>query len=84
MVEDIASLLLGWLTISYIICINLVPKMLRYLDKKTVLAMGLLFSCVGDLIIAPLNFFPNKWYMAMIGLPFIGVANAFCVLPAIP
>lgn len=84
MVEDIASLLLGWLTISYIICINLVPKLLLCLDKKTVLAIGLLFSCVGDLIIAPLNIFPNKWYMAMIGLPFIGVANAFCVLPSIP
>jgi len=28
MEEDVASLLLGWLTISYIICINIVPKLL--------------------------------------------------------
>ncbi|CAD8147875.1 unnamed protein product [Paramecium octaurelia] len=84
MEEDVASLLLGWLTISYIICINIVPKLLQCIDKKVILTFGLFCSCIGDLIIAPLGIFPNKWFMTMIGLPFIGVANAFCVLPAIP
>lgn len=82
--EDTASLMLGWLTISYILFINVVPLICKVVDKKVVLTFGLMFSAFGDLIIAPLGFFPNEWYMAFIGLPLIGVANALCVLPAIP
>lgn len=82
--KDTSSLFLGWLTISYILFINVVPHICKVVDKKIVLTVGLLASAFGDLIIAPINIFPNKWYMPFIGMPLIGVANALCVLPSIP
>lgn len=82
--KDESSLLLGWLTVSYIVFINVVPLICRYIDKKIVLTFGLMFSAFGDLIIAPVGVLPNNWYTVFVGLPLIGVANALCVLPAIP
>ena len=46
--------------------------------------MGAIFATIGDLVIAPINGLPNKWWMVLVALPIIGSANAFCVLPAIP
>lgn len=54
------------------------------LDKKIIIFMGAIFATIGDLLIAPLNGLPNKWWMVLVALPTIGIANAFCVLPAIP
>lgn len=33
---------------------------------------------------APVYFIPNEWWVVLIALPIIGVANSMCVLPAIP
>lgn len=82
--EGTSSLLMGTLTISYVFFINIVPKLVKKFGKRGVLTAGIIISAIGDLIIAPVMFLPQKWWMVLIGLPVIGVANALCVLPAIP
>lgn len=82
--EGEASLMLGSMTIVYVVFINFIPMLCRHLDKKLILTMGILISGMGDLIMAPLNVIPNEWWTVLIALPIIGIANAMCVLPSIP
>ncbi len=84
MKEYKSSFVLGSLTVAYVLSILFVPFLCRVMDKKLILTIGCLLSAVGDLIIAPLSFLPNKWWIVAAGLPVIGVANSLCVLPSIP
>lgn len=68
----------------YVICINFIPTLCRKFDKKLILTVGILLSALGDIIIAPNNGLPNRWWIMLVGLPVIGVASAMCILPAIP
>jgi len=77
-------LLLGSLTIAYILSILFVPSLCKILNKSYVIVIGSIIACIGDLIIAPVQFIPNQWWIVLIGLPLIGVANSLCVLPSIP
>lgn len=81
--EDQSTPILGMLTVSYVIFVNFVPKLIKVFDKKAIIVVGLLGSSLGALVIAPL-FLPNRWWVMLIGLPLMGFANAMCVLPAIP
>lgn len=82
--EGNASLILGSWVIVYVISINFVPALCRRFDKKIIMSIGIILSAIGDLIIAPIPVLPNQWWVVLVGLPIIGVANAMCVLPAIP
>jgi MFS family permease len=82
--EYLASLVLGSCTVSYVISILFVPALSRVFDKKIIICMGCVLAVLGDLVIAPLPFIPNEWWIVLVGLPLIGVANAMCVLPCIP
>jgi MFS family permease len=82
--ETQSSLLLGSSTIAYIVFIHFVPALLKKFNKRLILTIGILLSALGDFIIAPVQIFPNNWWMVLVGLPIIGVANALCVLPSIP
>lgn len=84
MSEENSSLMLGTMTIVYVVFINFIPALCRRFNKKHIMTVGLLLSGLGDLVMAPLQFLPNEWWVMLIALPIIGIANAMCVLPAIP
>lgn len=82
--EDVSSLLLGTITVSYVMFIFFfVPLICKKVDKKIVIILGILISSIGVAFIAPV-LLPNKWWVMLIGLPLIGIGNALCILPAIP
>lgn len=76
--------MLGSMSIVYVLFINFIPALCRRFDKILILTVGILFSALGDMIMAPVYFLPNEWWVVLIALPIIGVANSMCVLPAIP
>ena len=48
-----SSLLLGSLTIAYILSILFVPSLCKILKKSYIIVIGSIIACIGDLIIAP-------------------------------
>jgi MFS family permease len=82
--EEVSSLLLGSITISYVLFIFFfVPAICKFIDKKVVIIMGILVSSLGVASIAPI-LLPNRWWVMGVGLPLMGIGNALCILPAIP
>lgn len=71
------------MTVSYVLFVNFVPKLIKIFDKKVIILSGIVGSSIGALVIAPV-LLPNKWWVMLIGLPLMGFANAMCVLPSIP
>ena len=81
--EDVSSLLFTSSTICYMIVINLVPILTKKYQKKYIMLVGLISCVIGIIIISPFTDIgiSDKWWVVIVGLPFIGVSNAFCVLP---
>ena len=84
--EDVSAVFTSSSTIFYVVVINIVPFLTKIFSKKNIMVVGLLSCVFGIIILSPLTDIgiPDKWWVVVIGLPFIGICNAFCVLPQIP
>jgi len=74
--ESYAALILSTGTVTYIISLNIVPRMTKWVDKRFVLSFGLLAGALSDLVLAPEKYlgFPEVWAMDLIGIMVCGLA----------
>jgi len=84
--ESWAAIILSSGTVTYIISLNIVPRLTKLIDKPFALSFGLIMGVVSDLILGPEKYLglPNVWAMDLIGIMFCGIAQGFCILPFIP
>ena len=71
------------MTVLYSVVINFVPFIIKKYKKSLIMLIGLYFCAFGIYIISPATEIglPDRWFVMVIGFPFIGVSNALCILP---
>lgn len=84
--DSYAALIMSTGTITYIISLNIVPRLTKWVDKSFVLSFGLLMGAIADEMMAPEKYLglPNSWAMVLVGIMVCGLAQGLCILPFIP